>query len=855
MIKKIYLLSLILLTMVGCSESKETHFITNDDYRALVTSDFKKVEQELAAGGRFTAFEQEMTLEEREALMFLYAYMPLSDVADYSDEFFLKNVRLAFEARDMFSWGSEVPEDVFRHFVLPHRINNEDVDGAREVFLAELAPRLKGMTLHDAALEVNHWCHEKANYQPTDSRTISPLGILKTAYGRCGEESTFTVTALRSVGIPARQVYTPRWAHVDDNHAWVEVYVDGKWSYLGACEPKSDLNIGWFSAPVLRAMMVHTKAFGRYNGTENVIYREDKFTTLNTLNNYAPTKKIWVKVVNEDNTPAKGAEVEIGLYNYAEYYPIKTQTTEADGLAFIITGFGDLRIFASDGDRQFGIEKIAVEQTDTATIVLNRTAGESFTVDYENVPPVEKALPDADVSGVAANEVRFAQEDSIREVYISTFYDAKKAQALQAELGTSQDLTAFMVESRGNYPQLERYFKATIPQDDKLSVRLIQQLVVKDFHDIEARVLEDHFNNYKLFSTVDYDEAFADQYVLNPRIYLERLSPYRAYLQEEFFDMVKTSPEKTAESVLAWINENITLNEEDNYYDVAISPRGVMNVKQCDAFSQKLFFVAVMRSLGVASRLDPVTHEAQYFAKAWLTVKFDNAQKAVVADKTVITLKTAQDYKIDPQYRIHFSIAKYAEGHFETLHYDWEKPLSEFPNELEIAPGYYQILTGNRLPDGTVLVHQEFINLRKGENRTVTLTINQNLQPAKVLAQWDALKDRVDLRVVGWIDPHTEPGNHFFYDFKSLKKTFEQRGVDMTIYCKDTEDVKDVTVKLPKQATVNIDGAWQQLGDFSKATGLSSKLPVFIVVNKQGEVLFHSAGYNIGTAEQLLKKL
>ena len=73
--------------------------------------------------------------------------------------------------------------------------------------------------MYDAVLEVNHWCHEKANYQPSDARTSSPLATVKTAYGRCGEESTFLVAALRSVGIPARQVYTPRWAHTDDNHA------------------------------------------------------------------------------------------------------------------------------------------------------------------------------------------------------------------------------------------------------------------------------------------------------------------------------------------------------------------------------------------------------------------------------------------------------------------------------------------------------------------------------------------------------------------------------------------------------------------------------------------------------------
>ena len=37
-------------------------------------------------------------------------------------------------------------------------------------------PRLKGLSMHDAVLEVNHWCHEKVNYQPADARTSAPFG-------------------------------------------------------------------------------------------------------------------------------------------------------------------------------------------------------------------------------------------------------------------------------------------------------------------------------------------------------------------------------------------------------------------------------------------------------------------------------------------------------------------------------------------------------------------------------------------------------------------------------------------------------------------------------------------------------
>ena len=158
--------------------------------------------------------------------------MPLGDITDYSGEYYLENIDYSLKAREEMPWGKTIPEREFRHFVLPVRVNNENLDDSRKVFYEELKDRVKGLSLHDAVLEVNHWCHEKVIYTPSDARTSSPLASVKTAYGRCGEESTFTVAALRSVGIPARQVYTPRWAHTDDNHAWVEAWVDGKWHFF-----------------------------------------------------------------------------------------------------------------------------------------------------------------------------------------------------------------------------------------------------------------------------------------------------------------------------------------------------------------------------------------------------------------------------------------------------------------------------------------------------------------------------------------------------------------------------------------------------------------------------------------------
>lgn len=178
---------------------------------------------------------------------YLYQFMPQPDKTDYSREFYQQNVALSLKARAEMPWGKTIPEREFRHFVVPVRVNNENLDNSREVFYKALKPRVEKLSMQEAILEVNHWCHEHVTYRPSDGRTSSPLATLRTAYGRCGEQSTFTVAALRAVGIPARQVYTPRWAHTDDNHAWVEAWADGKWYFLGACEPEPVLNLGWFN--------------------------------------------------------------------------------------------------------------------------------------------------------------------------------------------------------------------------------------------------------------------------------------------------------------------------------------------------------------------------------------------------------------------------------------------------------------------------------------------------------------------------------------------------------------------------------------------------------------------------------
>lgn len=352
------------------------HFISDGAYRSKVENAFESkmklvgrqfyqvkgmnvydtVLKKKGAKETMEVTKQKLTTEEQEALQFLYAYMPVADVTDYPTSFFLENVRTSFEARKEMAWGKDIPELLFRHFVLPIRVNNENLDDSRMIFFKELKERVKGMGMKDAILEVNHWCHERVTYQPSDGRTSAPLATIRSAYGRCGEESTFTVAALRAIGIPARQVYTPRWAHTDDNHAWVEAWADGKWYFLGACEPEAVLNLAWFNAPASRAMLMHTKAFGDYNGPEEVMLRTSNYTEINLIDNYGSSARIDFSVVDAEGKPVEGARVDFKIYNYAEFCSVVTKYTAQDGKTFLSAGKGDMMVWASK-DGKYGFVK------------------------------------------------------------------------------------------------------------------------------------------------------------------------------------------------------------------------------------------------------------------------------------------------------------------------------------------------------------------------------------------------------------------------------------------------------------------------------------------------------------------
>ncbi len=718
--KNLLVIGLSFLLALGCRD--QNRLIRSPDRLADITR-MLEVQKRITAGSQvpiWDILDGHLSRNEEQAMEFLYAYMPLSDLADYPPSFFLANVQQSLRARKEMPWSERIPEDIYLHFVLPLRVNNENLDSFRLVMYDEIRSRIKGLGMTEAALEINHWCHEKVNYRGTDIRTSAPLCTMKKTFGRCGEESTFTVAAMRTAGIPARQVYTPRWAHVDDNHAWVEVWIEGTWHYLGACEPEPRLDLGWFSEPSRRSMLIHTRAYGPYFGEEEVITGADRFSELNLTSRYAPVKTITVIAGDKDHRPADSAKIEFGLYNYAEFYPIAVKYTDSKGTTSLTCGLGSLLVWASH-DGWFGYRFISVAETDTLRLTLGRKGMTPHTENCDLVPPHATR---ADISVTEeqrrTNIRRLVLEDSIRNAYAGTFKDSAWARSLAQRLGLDKDtVTGIIAKAYGNWTEIEAYLEKNSTAYRNSVCALIQGLSDKDLSDAREEILTDHLRN--AIHSDEIDRKTFEKWVLPPRIANENLSPWRGFLNNRLVDM-QDRVQKDILVLIRWIQENITLNTSANLHSRApLTPVGVYNLRVADSQSRDIFFVAACRTLGIPARINPVTRMAEYFSGgSWHQAGFGQGSGTGITGYLELTRSHGP---VIPQYYTHFTLARLAGGSFKTLEYDEGLNLSDFPSPTTLDTGQYMLVTGNRIGDGTVLGSLTFFSIRRDERVRIPVAL------------------------------------------------------------------------------------------------------------------------------------
>lgn len=860
-----------LMLMTACSRN----FISDRNFRQTVSEDFASRSEILSAAG-VDLDAMGLDGSERQAMEFLYAYMPLGDIVNMSPDYYLDNYRLTMEALEVMPWGKDIPERELRHFVLPVRVNNENLDESRSVFFAEIAPRVKDLSMYDAVLEVNHWCHEKAIYMPSDRRTSSPLATVKTAYGRCGEESTLLVAALRSVGIPSRQVYTPRWAHTDSNHAWVEAWVDGEWYFLGACEPEPVLDLGWFNAPASRGMLMHTNVFGKYDGPEDVVRRTPNYTEINVIENYAPkSAALQVSVVDEEGRPVEGAKVEFKIYNYSNFDTVATKESDSHGQCSLTAGLGDMLIHASK-DGRFGFAKVTYGKDPEVSIALEYEEGAEIAhLELEVVPPVENAqLPEVTPEQAAENACRLAYEDSLRNAYVATFYDRARAEAFAAAKGLDAGRTAdFLVASRGNHAEIERFLSDAVKEGKGgKALDLLGSLAEKDLRDTPKYVLDDHLYNTP-------DDADISK-VLCPRVETELLTPYRTYLKKfvpaSLADTIRTDPA----DFVAWCRDKLVLHDDMSLRYVQLSPRRVWDTGLADKVSREIFFVAMCRTFGVPAWRDGITAAVKYEKDGLVyDVDFDAVEQSV-APQGKLQLRFEQIPLLDdPKYKTHFTISKYVDGTFQLLNFggSWASLFRE-PRAMDC--GYYMITSGSRMSGGNVCADMAFFTVEEGKTTVTDLVVRDDADQIRVIGSFDSEGRYMKMPAPGQqgepsqtsvlattgrgyfavalVDYGTEPTNHAFMDISAVASELEAWGRPLLVIFASEDDYRKFRAdhfNLPSTVSYGVDTDGSMRRNIAAEMKLSGggSLPLILVADTFNRVVFFSQGYSIGLGERLVK--
>mgnify|MGYP001623725475 FL=1 len=408
--------------------------------------------------------------------------------------------------RQTVPWCASLSREAYEQYVLCPRVNDEDLSDHRALFYSQLWDRVKDLSQEEAALEVNRWCHEQASYQAQDDRTASPLTVYRCGSGRCGEESAFLVSALRAVGLAARQVYAPRWSHCDDNHAWVEVLCEGRWRFLGACEPEPVLDRGWFNTAASRAMLVHSRTFGpvadlTLHGAP--LDRQGQALYHNQTACYAHTKTYTFQA-------GPWETITLEVLNESRFCPIAALTADETGRVQVELGIGDLHLSAGEK------EAFCHGQTeDGAELTLPSPCTDWTPFDFRapqdapvNPVPLDGAQRQARAAVLAAGTAK-------RQARMAGYFDGEKAQNYPRQRELLQ-------KARGNFREIYAFLSK---DNDPLRTALLSSLSDKDLRDVMADLLEVHLQRARPWADRYPAEVFR-RFVLCPRVAFERLTDW-----------------------------------------------------------------------------------------------------------------------------------------------------------------------------------------------------------------------------------------------------------------------------------------------------------------------------------------
>lgn len=499
------------------------------------------------------AFKKLLKNHDNSLMAYLIAYEMDSKLSEADPADLLSNYREITALLE--KEGLRYPPEFFLSYIAKQSVSDERIEAYRAALLEDgLAQALEIEDLTERYRETASWCVEKLYFKQTSGRDQTPLDITqKSLYGRCEEMQILFVAAARTVGLPSRAASTPWWAHMDNNHAWAEVYLDGEWIYTGDMDAAYFPNQTWFSGMVDKTVMI--LADGSMGDTdEEVLFSGRYDSVINSTQNYSKerTRRVSLSCIDEEGNPLNNVQIGVMVFNWGALRPLLILQSDKEGKLSFTTGRGDFYISAYKDDMMAlslvnasAIEELSLE------IVLKK----DFDLElqemlfYPSNEMVWQNAPDEYKEDIARR----------KEIWQNQLKDWEVA-AIDGEEGKRAEL---LKQSLGNYPAMREFFS----RFEEIEEDYLDYLLGSDpkfIWQAEANLLEAHYRFWlsqdekgvaQLLSPVQYFEELPrpylekGEYQFYPKSFIQKGDSDKAKIKKVFSHLKKKHKIKPKKSI------------------------------------------------------------------------------------------------------------------------------------------------------------------------------------------------------------------------------------------------------------------------------------------------------------------
>jgi transglutaminase-like putative cysteine protease/peroxiredoxin len=851
---------------------------------------------------------------ELEWACFLIGTMPFSDLISIKADYLLEHIHYTSLAKDKYKWMRQIPEDVFVAYVLPYRISSEPLVSHRRYLFEQLDPLVRNCAdIFEVSYQVNLWlggerkgARARVHFEPGEARNKSPFGTLLSGQGRCGELTITLVAALRAAGVPARSVYTPSWVKSDNNHAWTEIWAEGKWYAMASGHPSIQSALAatagkaWFTEPAATAAAIYSERFGTPEDKSSVYKASKRDSLVNVLSNYSQTSKLDITVLTPDGKAASDAPVALSVVNGGVFRKVALQKTDAEGKATITAGIGQYMLSAGNGDLVAWqiIATTPAALPVTLTLAKDNSPLGYYVLTFPNTHDAYIAFNPAAAHSPADMEIPekykiISPEHSPEappEKYCYEKFKIEEHPGINALIGQSPlsgSIVGAMELAGGNWPEIAAAV-TDVPEEEKEDLLwLISTMNQVDAVETTREILLEHVHYAQLARKglpIQISDDIYQSYVLSPRIPYMHVYQWRKELYDRFIPAITkgTKPQNIADMALRinkWIEENITpIEVSSRRFMATTNPAAVFKSRRAPSSGPILATVAALRSAGIPARVKSTWVEF-YDGSKWAPLypmdskslcntEAAEANKREYAKKGGVRAITTKNGFVFSTGGSNWGIARFDDG-------GWDYLKDESGNGWTGAtPGKYLFTASARNTSGDVLIYTRPITVESNKGMEITVPLDL---PVEMLSTAErlvrklgslpdfTLRDRrgksYNLRqilstsnvLLIFFTLESEPSIRMLPLIQSISDKAKSSDVTILAILTDKEEKANerlIDITFPILLDKDMSVAKQFIPDIDSKK--SNIMPSILLINKNDEIILWKEGYNLAINDILV---